>query len=360
MSTANLKERIMNSLNSAERCEATQNKRRIPVVKAAIAAAAAFVILALLVYPTLQTSSSYAFAQTIDATRAIESIHLRMTPAPFNAASEIWAQFENGELVRLKMSFSNTPDGPKHVLWENDEAQVWFKKKNCISTFRDTETIQQYKKDYSSFDPRVENLYKQAEGNFTVDVKEPASPAEPIVVTVTVPDKPKTYTYTIDSNTKLLLRRDVYFGEEIRESIEYLDYNQVDPAVFAFDAPPDVMRVDFTKGVGIDQGALSDADIATKVVREFFDAIIAKDYAKASPLFSNMPPAKLEEIFGGMNIIRVISIGTPEPQEATRSLRVPCTLEREVNGKTETFEPDGPFVRQGDSLPGYWTISGGI
>ncbi|MCX5769080.1 MAG: zf-HC2 domain-containing protein [Candidatus Hydrogenedentes bacterium] len=366
-STDSLKERIMNNITSAESHPA-QQRPRIRFLKPAMAAAAAFAVLALLVYPFVQPSSSYAFAQTIDATRSVQSIHLRMTPVTFGSVGEIWAQFnQNAQLVRLRMNFPDTEDGPKDVVWENEKAQIWFKKKNCISTVREPDILRKLKANYDFFDPAqiVENLYKKAQGSAEVDIKEPAKPGEPIIITVTAPTEPGCKdVYTVDSKTKLLLHRDAYRPadgqQQVEFSTEYLDYNQVEPSVFTLEAPPDTMRIDMTEGVGIEQGALSDEEIATKVAREFFEALIVKDYAKASPLYSGMPAAKLQEAFGGTNFVRVISMGPPEPHEKTGSLRVPCKIERKIDGKTETFEPNGPFVRQVEGRPGYWTIIGGI
>jgi len=365
MSTANLKERIMNTI-AAQANQPVQRPRRFPFLKPAMAAAAAFAVLALLVYPFLQSQPSYAFAQTLDATRAIQSIHLRMTPAPFGSVEEMWAQFDdNANLIRLRMNFPDTEDGPKDVLWENEQAHIWFHAKNCVTTVREPDILQKLKADYVTFDPAklVEQLYEKA-GESGVDVQESAQPGQPIIITAYVPRVNRKDVYTVDSESKLLLRREIYLvtdGSELLElTTEYLDYNQVDESAFMLDAPPDVMRVDMTEGVGIEQGAMTDEEVATKVVRQFFEALIAKDYAKASTLFSGEPAEKLKDMFGRATFTRIIWMGAPEPQQETGSLRVPCKVEVQADGKTDIFEPHGPFVRQVYGRPGYWMIDGGI
>ena len=364
-STTHLKEKIMNSIMSAQTHQPVQHASRSWPWKTALAAAAALAVLALLVYPVLQTTPSYAFAQTIEATRSVESIHLRMTPVPFGTVGEIWAQFnENAELVRLRMNFPDTEDGPKDVLWENEQAHIWFHAKNCVTTVREPDILQKVKADYVTFDPAklVEQLYEKA-GESGVDVQESAQPSQPIIITAYVPRVNRKDVYTVDSKSKLLLRREIYLvtdGSELLElTTEYLDYNQVDDSAFMLDAPPDVMRVDMTEGVGIEQGAMTDEEVATKVVRQFFEAMIAKDYAKASQAFSG-PPERLKKSWEKTNFTRIISIGAPEPTQETRSFRVPCKIEVQVNGKTDTFVPHGPFVRQVYGRPGYWHIHGGI
>jgi hypothetical protein len=326
-----------------------------------MAAAAAFIVLMLVVYPLTRTSPSYAFAQTLDATRTVQSIHLITTPPTFGSVEEVWAEFQDAQLVRLRMNFPDTEDGPKDVVWENEQAQVWFKKKNGVATVRAPDMLKKLRVSYDFFDPAriVEGLYQMAEQGAPVDIKEPAQPGEPIVVTVKKNDG-FSEVYSIDSDTKLLLRRDSYRNDQLVTSTEYVDYNQVDPAVFTLGAPADVMHIDLTQGVGLEQGALTDEEIATRVVREFFEALIAKDYAKASPLFCGIPAGKLQQDFAAIDFRRIISVGPPEPHQQTGSLRVPCKVEFEKDGKVAIFEPHGPFVRQGDSLPGYWTIIGGI
>jgi hypothetical protein len=100
--------------------------------------------------------------------------------------------------------------------------------------------------------------------------------------------------------------------------------------------------------------------VAKEVVKLFFEALIAGDYAKASPLYSNQPPAKLKESLKSIKFRRIISIGQPEPHAMTGSLRVPCKIEIEVNGAISTLEPIGPFVREVPNRPGIWTIIGGF
>jgi len=98
-----------------------------------------------------------------------------------------------------------------------------------------------------------------------------------------------------------------------------------------------------------------------EVVREFFEALIAKDYAKAGRLYEGIPAAKLEQGFAGLTVVRILSIGkpTPHPIPGVGGLRVPCQIEVEKDGvrSTQTHEPG---VRPVYSQPDHWTIHGGI
>ncbi|MGC8643255.1 MAG: zf-HC2 domain-containing protein [Isosphaeraceae bacterium] len=72
---------------------------------------------------------------------------------------------------------------------------------------------------------------------------------------------------------------------------DYLDYNkEFDPSVFHPETPKWYITVDQTKTkIGLEKGNLTDDQIATKVIREFLEAMIAGDFKKASPLYSGMP-----------------------------------------------------------------------
>ena len=50
--------------------------------------------------------------------------------------------------------------------------------------------------------------------------------------------------------------------------------------------------------VGLEKGDLTDEEIAAKVAREFFEAVIAADYRKAGLLYEGIPAEKMKETFG--------------------------------------------------------------
>ena len=334
-----------------------------------LAAVFAILIAAFLVFKS--PAPVYALEQTIEANRSLRSIHMKMTPEKFGSVGEIWARFdENGELENMRMNFPDTEDGPKDVVWENGKAEVWFKAKGSVLVVKEPRLLERMKTSYGDFDPKriVEGLYRsRADNRVRVDVAEPQTRGGAITLTVTVEGVPQRQdVYTVDILTKLLQRRDVYRlhdgNFELDGSTEYLEYNEpIEPAVFTLEAPATAMRVDQTsQEVGLEQGDLSDNDIAVKVVRVFFEALIAKDYANAGQLIGGMPASKVEEVFGQLAVASIISIGEPTPYEPNQSLRVPCKIEVQRAGETSVFEPEGPFVRQVYQQPGRWIIIGGI
>ena len=88
--------------------------------------------------------------------------------------------------------------------------------------------------------------------------------------------------------------------------------------------------------------------------------MIAEDYAKAGQLLSGIPAAKMRELFGKSDFVRIVSIGTPtpHPNPKTRFLCVPCEVEIEVNGVKSTRKYT-PNVRPVYNQPDRWAIGGG-
>jgi hypothetical protein len=131
--------------------------------------------------------------------------------------------------------------------------------------------------------------------------------------------------------------------------------------------PADVQRIDgdAQENRGLPQGTLSDDEIAVKVVRQFFEALIARDYETAGQLYCGTGAEEMKQgYFGQTRIIRIISIDTPTPHPIPEvgGLRVPCKIEVEKDGVRSVWEPYGPFVRtiHRQSEHPRWEIHGGL
>jgi hypothetical protein len=143
---------------------------------------------------------------------------------------------------------------------------------------------------------------------------------------------------------------------------DFLDYNkEIDPKVFQPELPANVTTIDLSKidpsKTGLPQNDLTDDQIATKVVKKFFEAMIAGDYQKAGTVYGGIPGEQLQKIFERAQIkfVHIVEIGKP-----TRShngyLKIPAKVEVELNGQ-KTVKEFSPYVHP-DS--GRWTIVGGI
>lgn len=114
------------------------------------------------------------------------------------------------------------------------------------------------------------------------------------------------------------------------------------------------------RNIGLEQGKLSDDEIAVKVVRDFLEAWIAKDYAKAGRIFGGMPAEQARQLLERFNLVRIISVGKPVPQTKPKGLRVAWTVEVEENGKLNQWHSKGPYVQQVSGMPDRWIIVGGF
>ncbi len=340
-----------------------------------LAAALCVVLVAILGTITLLNQTApvaYALEQTLKANAGLRYIHIRIEPTVKGSISEAWAQFgKDGELLRLRMVFPSTIDGAKEVLWQEDKAEVWFKTKKGATIVHEKEMLKRMPEMLAAFDPKVvtEALHKaQAKGKVRIETKEPSAQGEPIALVVSFNDLPNIREiYRINPQSKLVEQIEKYhLVDDQWESVsrhEYLEYNQeIPPGTFVLDIPADVMRIDTTtQKVGLSKGELTDKQIAVKVAREFFEALIAKDYGRAGIVCSGVPASKMEEMFGKMEFLRIISVGdpTPHPDERTRFLQVPCEVEIRVNKKTfvKKFMPN---IRAVYNQPDRWSIGGGI
>jgi hypothetical protein len=343
---------------------------RWPAMATVIVLALAFTLLVVNNSRNFHTQA-YAIEQTLEANRGVRFIHMQFEPCNFGQVSDMWAQFdENGLLLHLRYDFPDTEDGPKVVNWAAAKADVWFKKKNSFATITEKNILNRMQMTITDFDPRLimERIDKESKaGKWQVEQRPSTDNDGTITLAVTGNGtKDGQIIYKVDQASKLLKEVERYQNKdgqyELLSRIRYLDYNQpVEPDVFTLNPSADVVRFDeTTQVIGLAKGDLTDKEIATKVVREFFEALIAKDYAKAGMLYSGVPAEFLEKQMGNIKFLKIISIDEPVPHEETRSLRVPCKIEVEQDGKKDIMEPNGPFVRPVHSQPDRWTIIGGI
>jgi hypothetical protein len=340
------------------------------------AAAAVVTTLAagLIVYLSLFSSpgAAYALEQTVQANKQVTSYHIKVTPAA--ELGEAWVQLNpDGSPLRARMDLQSPGDGAKVVILSDGKAEVWFKDKKGHTFVPEKEALSRIAELRKMADPKLvfEQLQAaKAAGKVEITSKEPTEEGEPIVLTVTPKDATdRQEIYEVDPQTKLVERMTRYRrqGEQWQQIAvcEYLDYNQpIDPKVFQLDLPEDVLTVDqIARKPGLVKGDLSDEEIATKVAREFFEALIAQDYEKAGLIYSGIPAEKLEEGFGRITFLRIVEIGKPTPHELTKSLRVPVKVEWEMkqDGKSEKqIREFSPFIRPVYGQPDRWEISGGI
>ena len=346
-------------------------------------AAAAVIIIAVVLAINLWNESAYVLADTIKASHSVRYLHIKSFRQNEDEPKEFWIEFyKDGEVrnVRMHMPEWDSPeDGAKVTIWKENKAQVWFKKKKCLITIRDKTVAAHTLNFIKELDPKlvVERLYyaRQAQGEVEIEIDEPSNKAEPIVVTATcLPGSLRAgwrLVLFVDRATKLVTAIEFYKLKDGKyqyvDRIEYYDYNQpIEAEMFSLDnddIPADVMRIDqTTQEIGLEQGKLTDKEIAVKVVREFYEALIAKDYAKAGQLYGGVPAIKMQERWQNINVLRIVSISDPipHPYPGVGGFQVHCEIEIEKDGVKSILKPYGPGVRPVHGQPNRWNIHGGV
>ncbi|MBN2271017.1 MAG: hypothetical protein JXN61_10405 [Sedimentisphaerales bacterium] len=354
--------------------------RRIIMNRFTKFAAAAVIIISVVLAIGVWNKSmpaAYALECTIRANHGVRYIHIKDFKPGQSDPKEFWIEFsESGEVMNARLDFPAwaSADGEKAVVWKEDKAKVWFKKKNTLTTLMDKTVATQLLEAMQQLNPRlaVERLkLQQAEGKASVEIDEPADKSKPIVVTATYPPQGsipgRRLILFVDPATKLVSVVEFYQlkdGEYRQYGLtEYHGYNQpIDPAVFALEneVPTDAMRVDqTTQEIGLVQGRLTDQEIAVEVVCQFLQALIAADYAKAGRIYSGVPAELLEQKLAAVKFVRIVSIGEPTPSTFNDSLKVPCEYEIEADG-VKSVSQSGIYVRPVHGQPGRWSIDGGF
>ena len=112
--------------------------------------------------------------------------------------------------------------------------------------------------------------------------------------------------------------------------------------------PKDIVTVDqINQKVGLEKGNLTDDEIATKVAKEFFEALIAEDYEKAGLIMEGMPAEKMKESYGSFKFRRIFEVGKPVPGPIPemKAIQVPVTVEwGEGNKWVQRFEARVPLT----------------
>ncbi len=346
------------------------------------AAAAAIVAVAVLTFLLLDKSSTaaYALEQTIQASHNVQYLHIKSIMASIpGEPGESWIEFDpTGQVRNMRLhkpAWMDPNDGYTVIVWKDNKMQLWIKKKNILATIKDKEIAAGFFRMVEQINPKnaVENILQaQGRGDTKVEINEPENKTNPIVITADMLKKSdlpfQRVILSVDQATKLVKSVQTYQKKDgkyiLFMTLEFYDYDMpIDPKMFMLEneIPADALRVDqTTQEVGLAQGDLNDKEIAAEVVRQFLDALINQDYAKAGRLFGGTPAERMQKTYGKIRFLRIISIGAPVPHALTGGLYVPCTVEIEENGKITQWHPEHSYVRKVHGQPGRWEIIGGF
>jgi len=368
-----------------------------------LATAAAIILIGVLSITFLNESVSpaYAIEQTIEAyqtVRYVNALNYYFDPSGKIEQSEIWIKFdENGELSAIwkKLDQNNY----RAVIWEWDKSirKIWEpdKKQFTISYTYDKRILEpesQVRMDPKFAMELLEQL--EAEGRVWVDIEDSGKKDEPIRVIATQTDEfvkaksthwaHRRYVVLIDRHSRLAKQFELYvlLDDEfkLRSRIKFLGHYQNEPTEILISEPPAGAEIiDMTKDIGLAQGNMSGAETASEVVRQYIEALIAKDYDKAANLYNGTTPdglCKSIEERSKIKFLRVVDIGRAITSifQGQEVFLVPFEYEyekdgvKDIEGPQKAFKETDPgpsehrkaMVRPLPGHPDRWVITGGI
>jgi hypothetical protein len=347
---------------------------------------AAVVVLALVVVPLTGifnelTSPAYALEQSIKASHSMRYLRMKVYEPGHETPKAFWVAFaQDGDIKRLRADFpqwAGEGDGPSIIVFNEGIVDVWYKHKKTVIRMSDRSFADKTLQAVIMFEPKgmLERLLAaKHSGLVDIEIDKPDNKAEPIVVTATSLPEDTTMpgrrgVVFIDQSTKLVTHIELYLlkGSEYEYSatIEFSNYNQpIDPKMFNLDeAPSNLERIDYTtQEIGLIQRNLTDSEIAVKCVRQFYEALIAKDYAKAGQVYGGWSAARTRKEWESTNVLRIISISEPipHPHPNVGGFQVHCEIEIEKDGVKSVLKPYGPGVRPVKGQSHRWNIHGGV
>jgi len=347
---------------------------------------AAIVVLVLVVVPLTSLLDEWitpasAIEQSLKACHSMRYLHMKCYEPGHEAPKAFWVEFaKDGDIKHVRADFpkwAGEGDGPKIIVWNEGTVDVWYKHKKTLIRMSNQTFADKLLQAVLMFEPKgmLERLQEaKHSGLVEIDIDEPAEKARPIVITATsLPENTvmpgmRAVVY-IDQSTKLVTHIELYLLQETEyaytNTIEFSNYNQpIDPNMFNLDeAPSDLERIDYTtQEIGLIQRNLTDSEIAVKCVRQFYEALIAKDYVKAGQIYGGASAAKMQERWENIDVLRIISISDPipHPYPGVGGFQVHCEIEIEKDGIKSVLKPYGPGVRRVPGRAHRWNIHGGV
>ncbi|MHC4581180.1 MAG: PA14 domain-containing protein, partial [Planctomycetota bacterium] len=256
----------------------------------------------------------------------------------------------------------------------SDSTEVWLAKHNLhLVGYGDASVMLGF--NVSELDPKllIERLLKQEDrGEAIVDIDEPEEKSEPITVTVSYPQSSRSENWKkvfhIDQANRLVKKIDKYKLRDQQfqhvKTLEFLDYNQpIDQKMFTLtaDVPSDAQVVDVTDvEAGLLQGDMTEEEVAVEITRQFFEAVIAKNFSRAGELYLAAPDFLVEEAFMGANMVKIVSLGSayPDTDPDSDSMICSCKAVAEFGGQYYDVNAFRVQVKRVDEDTNCWLISG--
>jgi hypothetical protein len=332
------------------------------ITKLGLAAAAILVAVLLVSLLTTSSTPAYALEQTIEATRNMRWFHFQWFGGTDSApGKEAWVERgDSGEVRSVRVNFH---EPPQTQVWRQGSTQIWDQGRHRLELCEDDMLTARMIRFAERYDPRgaVEYLRRlEAKGDVRIEIRQSKDGISPVTVTVTYepntflvdrPSPPTRELFSVDPQSKLIQSVEIHTSKDgvysPRGHWRYCDYNQpFEPGLFNLEdeVPPEVARINVnqaTAGLGVERGGLTKDETAIKVVREFLEALIAKDYDTAVRIvgiWHTEPERKaaLRRQLENWHVVRIVSMDAPlppPPMAGPGTLQVPCTVEVQKEGQ---------------------------
>jgi hypothetical protein len=337
------------------------------------AAGAAAIIIAIII---ATSPKAFAIEQVIEAYNKIHFLHIKNFESKSSEPNEFWIKSnDQGQVEKARYYYPETEDGAKLITWTPEKAEIWFKSKRRFVTLQTRRIAPWMQSLLEQSQPQLvmkKLLEDQKAGKVDVQTQEPQREQKAAVIVATHKTEPKKEIYYVDRKTDLITRIEYYriegTNEVLKSRTEFSDYNvPIEEKMFSIrgELPKDVRVADqLNQIIGVAQGNMTDEQAAAETVRQFFQALIDKDYKKVGLIWGGELEEYAKEEFGALNVAKIVSIGPPVPQPDwdKHGFRVPCELEIiHSDGQKSIWKP-GVYVRPGDDEmhPDRWNITGGI
>jgi hypothetical protein len=337
------------------------------------AASAAAVIIAMVV---ATSPKAFGIDQVIEAYNKIHFLHVKTFKAKSSEPNEFWIKSnDQGQVEKARYYLPKTEDGVKLITWTPEKAEIWFKSKHGFLILQTKRIAPWMQSLLEQSQPQLvmKKLQEgQKAGKVDVQTQEPRGEQKAVVIVATYKAELKKEIYYVDRKTDLITRIEYYrtegTNEVLNSRMEFCDYNvPIEEKMFSLrgELPKDVRIADqLNQVIGVAQGNMTDEQAAAETVRQFFQALIDKDYKKAGLIYGGELEEYVKAGFGTFSVARIISVGPAVAQTnwVKHGFRVPCNLEIiQSDGLKSVCEPS-PYVRPGDdeTHPDRWNITDGV
>ncbi len=380
-----LVEKVMKQIDasdSPEKHEPMQKIRRIVMNRYSKLAAILAIFMGLAIWSQMGGEvipSAYALHDSLEAYNSIKWLYVKESHPVGNQTrtSETWLQCDDyGNIIRLRFQtpYCGEPIGSLAIAGSFDSFDAWIQRYNThLTGYGNPSEIFGF--DITELDPKtlLEKLIQQEKAEqIILDFNESTPKNEPRIVTITYPQGSLSQNWKkvlyVDRATNLISKIEKFQKRNdqfiLKKTHEFSGYNdQIDLSMFTFDdeLPDNVKTIDMSAvEVGLEQGDMTDEEVAAEIVRQFFEAAMTNDFERAGQLYLAAPDYMVKNAFMGANILEISSIGPayPDTDPDSKAMFCPAKAILEIGGEHYELTANWMKVNVAEETSKTWVICG--